>query len=232
VDGAQRLVWVTTAQSPPKRILPDSLASVSLLKTHLMSLGSLPSAFHRVVQRSAPPSTWPVEPTPTHRSGLRTCAARRRSRSAFVVSHHPDGLLLHRLRELVASRCRPWGSPGFHPRRTTCRWPVDEVSQPMLHPPELSPPDKPCLRHRRPLPPRRYRTAVRPTSRPCSCRESVAPSHRCRLATPVALLGFPSWSRVHDVAHLPARGPRAANPSTLPLTARRPLRPREDCEPV
>jgi len=202
--------------------MPNSLASVSLLKTHLMSLGSLPSAFHRVVQRSAPPSTSPAKPTPTHRSGLWTCAAERRSRSASVVSHHLDGLLLHRFRGLVASRCRPWGSSDFHPRRTTCRWPVDEVSQPMLLPSRALPPDEPYLRHRRPLPPRRYRTAVRPTSRPCSHRESVAPPHRCRIVDARGSPGLPVLEPCARRCPPTARRPRAASPPAFPSTTRGP----------
>jgi hypothetical protein len=55
-------------------------------------------------------------PLPHTASGaLRTRAATRGSRAAFVVSHHLDGLLLRELRGLVASRSRPWGSPGFDP---------------------------------------------------------------------------------------------------------------------
>jgi hypothetical protein len=47
---------------------------------------------------------------------LRPDGATRPTRSAFVVSHHPDGFRLHNPRRLVASCCRPWGSSGFSPR--------------------------------------------------------------------------------------------------------------------
>jgi hypothetical protein len=40
VTGCVALASVTSAQSPPKRVLPNALYSVSLLKTHLTSLGS------------------------------------------------------------------------------------------------------------------------------------------------------------------------------------------------
>jgi len=67
----------------------------------------------------------PRSPLPHTASGvLRTLAATRGSRAAFVVSHHLDGLLLRELRGLVASRSRPWGSPGFGPAVPPCgdRW--------------------------------------------------------------------------------------------------------------
>ena len=56
---------------------------------------------------------------------LRPGAATHRACSALVVSHHLDGLLSRGDRRLVASCSRPWGSPGFGPRRGVCiRLPV------------------------------------------------------------------------------------------------------------
>lgn len=67
--------------------------------------------------------------------GLRHVAATRRGRSAFVVPPHLDGLLLRRFRGLVASRRRPWGSPGCGPAEP----PADGRAgafPPVHHPPE------------------------------------------------------------------------------------------------
>jgi hypothetical protein len=90
------------------------------------------SAFHRVVQRSSPPSISPEQSSPTHRSVLRTSAAKRLSRAAFVVSHHPDGLLLLG----IAGLLRPATDHEVH--RVLCS--VEHAS-PMPHPPEHSPPE-------------------------------------------------------------------------------------------
>lgn len=49
---------------------------------------------------------------------LRSADANRESRSASAVSHRSDGLLHRTPCGLVASRCRPWGSPGFWPCST------------------------------------------------------------------------------------------------------------------
>jgi hypothetical protein len=60
--------------------------------------------------------------------------------------------------------------------------------------------------------------------RPRGLAPLARPSRRLTVAGStalVALMGFPSWSRVHDAAHLSSRRPRAASPSTLPSTARR-----------
>jgi hypothetical protein len=226
-------VWVTTAHSPPKRLMPDALASASLLKTHLTSLGSLPSAFHRVVQRSAPPSTSPVKPTPTHRSGLRTCAAKRRSRSAYVVSHHLDGLLLHRLHELLTSRCRPWGSPDFHPRRTTCRWPVGQGV-----PTDASPSRALPSREAVPTSPQAAAPSSSPDCRPTDLEALLLSRVRC-IAAPLPDCRCPwlSWaSRSGAVCMtlpipLPEGRERRAPLRFHRRPEGRPL-PREDCEPA
>lgn len=47
----------------------------------------------------------------------RRVGATRPARSVLVVSHHLDGLPPRRLRGLVASRSRSWGSPGFEEAR-------------------------------------------------------------------------------------------------------------------
>ena len=66
----------------------------------------------------------PYTPPPTYRGCVHShrCRHRLRSRGAtratcsvLVVSHHLDGLLRNRDRELVASRSRSWGSPRFRP---------------------------------------------------------------------------------------------------------------------
>jgi hypothetical protein len=66
----------------------------------------------------------PYTPPPTYRGCVHSHRCRHRLRprgatratcSALVVSHHLDGLLRNRDRELVASRSRSWGSPRFRP---------------------------------------------------------------------------------------------------------------------
>jgi hypothetical protein len=52
--------------------------------------------------------------------------------------------------------------------------PVAKHASPMPHPPEHSPPEQLVRRHRRTHAPSSSRVATRPTSRPCSVRESVA----------------------------------------------------------
>jgi len=97
------------------------------------------------------------------------------------------------VRGLVASHYRPWGSPGFCAPPSADwrkRFPSDAT------PSRAYPPAQPLLRHRRPFPSCRFGIApshreVPSTSRSCSARASVAPSHRCRWPVPVALLGFP-----------------------------------------
>ncbi len=74
-------------------------------------------------------------------SVLRRGAATHFARAALVVSHHLDGLLLHRLRRLVASCSRPWDSPCFHRSRATPHSASGWTSSTVPHPPELSPPE-------------------------------------------------------------------------------------------
>jgi len=152
--------------------------------------GSLPSAFHRVLHSNRPSTDALQVSTPTDRGPLRRDAATRHARSAFVVSHHLDGLLHLPLHGLVASRSRPWGSPGC---RHATSLPLRR--SPMPHPPEHSPPGQLVPRHRGPMPPCPCATCVRPcgTSRRSSDRESVVTTRRHRLAALVALLGFPLW---------------------------------------
>jgi hypothetical protein len=149
--------------------------------------------------------------------GLRHVAATRRGRSAFVVPPHLDGLLLRRFRGLVASRRRPWGSPGFRPavpHAVVGR----RASPPMQHPSEHLP-EKQAPRHRRPMPPRRYQAAAWPASRPCSSREAASSRCRCRHARRrVALMGFPL---LKPCVRRPSREPpegrlRRQDLSTLP----------------
>jgi hypothetical protein len=126
-------------------------------------------------------------------------------------------------RGLVASRCRPWGSPGFRRRA----WPARVASPPVPCPPELSPLAKPLPRHRGPLPSCRCRlhpvSGACSTSGPCSVRASVARHRRCRRDGPDALLGFPSWSSTSAIrpdppgspAHHPVVQERVAGPPSV-----------------
>lgn len=106
----------------------------------------------------------------SHRPGglLRPGAATHRTRSAFVVSHHLDGFLHRRRRGLVASHCRPWGSPGCRLRVPACP-PVLQELFPDAMPSRALPFRQPSSRRREALPPCRCPRGVRgPASRPCS----------------------------------------------------------------
>jgi hypothetical protein len=69
-----------------------------------------------------------------------------KSRSVLVVSHHLDGFLRATARRLVASCCRPWGSPRFLPAEASI--PRDATT-----PRRTSPTRRGLSRHRAPWPP-------------------------------------------------------------------------------
>jgi hypothetical protein len=77
------------------------------------------------------------------------------SRSALVVSHHLGGLLRIEGRGLVASRCRPWGSPRF---RTPCPPGRSRTERRVPFPATQNRPPKNSPRRQ----PRRVTTAVAP----------------------------------------------------------------------
>jgi hypothetical protein len=109
-----------------------------------------------------------------------------------VVSHHLDGFLLHGLRRLVASCCRPWDSPCFRRSRATPRSAFGRASPTVPHPPEPSPPEQPCPASPRVLAPSPL-PDFHPT-RPRGLAPLVSPLRHLPVAgetTPVALLGFP-----------------------------------------
>ena len=87
---------------------------------------------------SAPLPCSPSARPPADRSLLRPDAAKRQTCAVLVVSHHLDGLRHRRHRELVASPCRPWGSPGcwIRARMPASLRPIPSVPDP----PERSPP--------------------------------------------------------------------------------------------
>jgi len=116
---------------------------------------------------------------------LRPSAARHCARSALVVSHHLDGFLLQDARRLVASCCRPWGSPGLG--LAPCPAPQSPAPRGVgLGPPlrclTLQSQSHPCSRSHVTaalLPPRRLPACdTGSTSRPCSTRASGT-SRRC-----------------------------------------------------
>lgn len=179
------------------RSLPHPLRTVRtpLSETHFAAPGSLPSASNRNVKDR--PSTDIPAGVHSHEpeGSLRPDAAKRPTCSVFAVPPRPDGFLLQRLRGLVASHCRSWGSPGFRPQGRACLH--DHPRRPRrCHTLQSSPLTRPrCHPSPGALPPRRSPHPSRDggsTSRPCSYGESVAPAHRCRCGTPVALLGFSS----------------------------------------
>lgn len=63
--------------------------------------------------KTAPPSTSPLASTPACLRRLRPDASRRHACSVLAVLPGLDGFLRQRIRGLVASRSRPWGSSGF-----------------------------------------------------------------------------------------------------------------------
>jgi hypothetical protein len=152
-----------------------------------------PSAFHRVSQR--PPlhrhPCWSPLPRACARFG--TITSRHRARSVLAVPPGLDGFLLHQVRGLVASRIRSWGSSGFH---ATMPHACDDLSasSPMPALQSLPLPRSgphvtvvPCPPVVARLAPLRLRGLV-PLGNPLR-QGFVAES-----PSPVALLGFPSWS--------------------------------------
>lgn len=113
-----------------------------------------PSAFLRVLQRIAPPSTSPRARAPAGSPPLRPGRANDRTCSDFAVSHRLAGLRHPRFRGLVASRYRPWGSSGFGPGARACLRGF-RTSPPTPCPPELFLPRQPTAaspQRRAPLP--------------------------------------------------------------------------------
>jgi hypothetical protein len=110
----------------PKGTPPDGAVYRPLSETLLTSSGLM-------IPHQAPPTGFFQRP-PLHRlpmrcplphiasDVLRRADANRHTCSAYVGSHHLDGLLHRTVRKLVASCCRPWGSSGFHTGRSrpTC----------------------------------------------------------------------------------------------------------------
>lgn len=128
----------------------------------------------------------------TPRGALRPDAATRPTCSAFVVSHHPDGLLHRNLRRLVASCSRPWGSSGFVPRprsRKVRELPTDAA--PFRAFPSRA--AAPCVTAG-PCPLAVIGCDTDPTSRPCSTRESVASLTVSSQLRPLLSWASPTWS--------------------------------------
>jgi hypothetical protein len=132
----------------------------------------------------------PVRPPATEVAGERSFGPTMPlvdSRSALVVLHHRDGFLRVPSRELVASRCRPWGSSRF---------PASRARLPLL----------PGLRRGR----WEWRGTRSPSSR-CS-HPSKNPPHPqpCRVTAAVAFLPFPLGSGLHPtIGRSSLVGPRA-----------------------
>lgn len=152
---------------------PHSRRRLSLHSARLSS-----SAFLRVVQRSASPSTSPGESSPTHRGALRTLAATRASRAAFVVPPHLDGFLLlwlagllHPAADHEVHRVSCPAVPPTGPIRTVLTDATPSRAFPSRTASTASP---------QPVAPSSFTGCARSTSRPCSTRESVALPHRCR----------------------------------------------------
>jgi hypothetical protein len=157
------------------------------------------------------PSTGFLQRTPLRRLPRRCPLTRNRgsgrpegatppTRSAFVVSHHPDGFLHRRLRGLVASRCRPWGSPDFRLSERPRARVSSGFGVPAGVPPSraFAPPRRPRVTATAVPPcrsPRSSRNAA-PTSGPSSwgCVRVSAPPLPAALETD-ALLGFPPGRR-------------------------------------
>ena len=143
---------------------------------------------------------------------LRPDGATRRARSASVVSHHLDGLLLHNPRRLVASCCRPWGSSGFS-RRPRIR---DDRDLPSDATPFRAFPSRvavPCVSAGR-CPLAVLGCDTEPTSRPCSTRESVARQAVADLTRPLL-----SWASLPGASHPSSslHGVDLSSPSPDPL---------------
>lgn len=201
----------------------------SLSKTPFASLGSVvPSAFHRVVQRSPLRHhrlRSPLPPTGWWASALR-CQAPRAFRPRG--SSPPRRLAPPKVSRACCIPQATMGFTGLRPCQTTCRWPSRGVPA-GASPSRAHPLEKQTPRHRRSMPPRRCRTAARPTSRPCSSREAATSPHRCRHARRhVALMGFPLLKPC--ACRSPQRAPKnppPPEPVRASSRARGPLLPRE-----
>lgn len=99
----------TEVGSPASRRLPSAIGSAS----HEGCDRPLPIA---VLGSEVPSVVSVVARPPAGSRLLRPDPARGPTRSAFVVSHHLDGLRHRDRRGLVASLERPWGSPRFTSR--------------------------------------------------------------------------------------------------------------------
>lgn len=171
--------------------------------------GSWPSAFHRVLRRTAPPPTRCRCPLP--RTEVRFGA------TLPHVTHVPPSWFLTTL-----TACSTYRSTGLlHPAaghgvhrvadpRHSCRFAVPRclTLQSIPLPGQLLP------RHRGTMPPCPCATCVRPrgTSRRSSDRESVVTTRRHRLAALVALLGFPLWCRACPKARTSSHVPSPVGP--------------------
>jgi hypothetical protein len=162
---------------------------------------------------SAPLSCSPSARPPADRSLLRPNAAKRRTCAVLVVSHHLDGLRHRRHRELVASPCRPWGSPGCWVR--ACMPASLRRHSLGARPSRAFPSTDSCRCVTARACPPAVAARRRPTSRLRSIGESVVAVFRCRTTPPEALLGFPVLERVFCGLLVPHR-------SGPPATATRP----------
>lgn len=154
---------------------------------------------------SQPPGPWPSAPpgffkdrpsvsthpvsTPAALRPLRHDAATRRARSVLAVPPRHDGFLHRGARGLVASRSRPWGSPGFRGSEARSRA-VRPASSPVPALQSVSLPRSGAHVTVGPCPPAVTGRVSDPTSRPCSARESVATRGRCRPAVVRCSLGL------------------------------------------
>jgi len=157
-----------------------------------LSWGCHRSPLRRTDSRSPLPVR-PFRASPSDRS------SQLQSRSVLVVSHHLDGLLLHRTCRALRPGCRPWGSSRFRLLRRAIpatRLRPSEPCSPVAAPRQSSPIGalgrghiaSPCF-HASPttpaaLPPRRCAMAIglrrfppRSTSRP-SAAPGAVPPHR------------------------------------------------------
>jgi hypothetical protein len=157
--------------------------------TRLASPGSWPSACLGVVKHRPSVVRLPGVHSRVRCRPLRPGAARHRACSALVVSHHLDGFLLRGARSLVACCSRPWGSPGFGPRRA----PLRAVSCPRHA--DLVPPLRCCALRSLPHPCSRARVTAsllppRPSAA-CACRgpRGLAPP-----GCPLRPTAFPRWT--------------------------------------
>jgi len=176
-----------------------------LSEAHLLPPGLLPSAFPG--SRFAPPSTWPVVSTPApRRESLRSARRCHPSRMFRPRGFSPPRRLAPpQARGLVASRCRPWGSPGFSaPTRHACL--ASSPPHRCTRPPERSLPRQPHARHRAPMPPCRSPPFLGWVTRLRGLAPPGSPSRRCTVAGPSLPRGSPGVPLLPSHGH---RGGRA-----------------------